>query len=62
LEREEDRALIDQLRRGRIIEPFKARPEGYGVVVGRRPFLAKKDVGAKFSARWLVPELCVAVC
>jgi len=49
-EREEDRALIDQLRRGKIIGPFKARPEGdgYGVVVGRRRFLAKKSAGAKF--------------
>jgi ParB/RepB/Spo0J family partition protein len=46
----EDRALIDQLRRGKIIGPFKVRPEsdGYGVVVGRRRFLAKKEAGAKF--------------
>ena len=46
----EDRALIDQLKRGKIIGPFKARPEknGYGVAVGRRRFLAKKEVGAKF--------------
>jgi len=46
----EDRALIDQLKRGKIIGPFKARPEkdGYGVVVGRRRFLAKKEIGAKF--------------
>jgi len=49
-ESEEDRALIDQLRWGKIIEPFKARPEGdgYGVVVGRRRFLAKKEIGTKF--------------
>ena len=49
-ESEEDRALIEQLRRGKIIGPFKARPEkdGYGVVVGRRRFLAKKSAGAKF--------------
>jgi len=49
-ESEEDRALTDQLKRGKIIGPFKARPEkdGYGVVVGRRRFLAKKEIGAKF--------------
>lgn len=49
-ESEEDRALIDQLRQGKIIGPFKVRPEsdGYGVVVGRRRFLAKKEAGAKF--------------
>ncbi|MFQ5999157.1 MAG: ParB/RepB/Spo0J family partition protein [Candidatus Bathyarchaeia archaeon] len=47
---EEDKQLIAQLRRGRIVEPFKARPEGngYGVVVGRRRFLAKKEAGAKY--------------
>lgn len=47
---EEDKQLIAQLRRGKIIGPFKARPEGdgYGVVVGRRRFLAKKEVGAKY--------------
>jgi len=45
---EEDKQLISNLRRGRIIGPFKARPEGngYGVVVGRRRFLAKKYLGA----------------
>lgn len=49
-ESEEDRALIDQLRRGKIIGPFKGRLErdGYGVVVGRRRYLAKKETGAKF--------------
>jgi len=49
-ESEEDRALINQLRRGKIIGPFKARPEGdgYGVVVGRRRYLAKKSAGAEF--------------
>lgn len=49
-ESKEDRALVDQLKRGKIIGPFKARPErdGYGVVVGRRRFLAKKEAGAKF--------------
>lgn len=46
---EEDRALISQLRQGKVVQPFKARPErkGYGVVVGRRRFLAKKRLGAK---------------
>lgn len=48
-EAEEDKQLIANLRRGKIIGPFKARPEGdgYGVVVGRRRFLAKKESGAK---------------
>lgn len=47
---EEDKQLIAQLRQGRIIGPFKARPEGdgYGVVVGRRRFLAKKKLGTKY--------------
>lgn len=46
---EEDQNLIAQLRRGKVVQPFKARPEGkgYGVVVGRRRFLAKKEAGAK---------------
>ena len=46
---EEDQQLIANLRRGRVVQPFKCRPEGkgYGVVVGRRRFLAKKEVGAK---------------
>lgn len=49
-ESEEDRALVDQLRRGKIIGPFKAKPEGdgYGVYVERRRFLAKKAVGVNF--------------
>ncbi len=49
-EAEEDQRLIAQLRQGRIIGPFKARPEGegYGVFVGRRRFLAKKEGGAKY--------------
>jgi ParB-like chromosome segregation protein Spo0J len=49
-EAEEDQWLAAQLRRGKIIEPFKARPEddGYGVFVGRRRFLAKKRAGARF--------------
>lgn len=46
---EEDKYLIENLHRGKIITPFKARPEnsGYGVIVGRRRFLAKKMNGAK---------------
>ncbi len=48
-ESEEDQQLIANLRKGKIIGPFKARPEeeSYGVVVGRRRFLAKKEAGAK---------------
>lgn len=48
-ESEEDQRLIANLRRGRVVQPFKARPEGdgYGVYVGRRRFLAKKATGAK---------------
>lgn len=49
---EEDQALIHQLRRGKIIAPFKVRPEGkgYGVFVGRRRFLAKQETGtAEFT-------------
>ena len=58
----EDKQLIAQLRRGRIIGPFKARPEGdgYGVVVGRRRFLAKKEIGAKYfvvGADCLIEEM-----
>jgi len=49
-ESEEDKALIANLRQGKIIGPFKARPEGdgFGVIVGRRRFLAKKVLGTKF--------------
>jgi ParB/RepB/Spo0J family partition protein len=46
----EDRALIQQLWAGKkIVSAFKARPEGdgYGVYVGRRRFLAKKETGIK---------------
>jgi len=64
-ETNEDRALIDNLRRGRIIGPFKARPEGngYGVVVGRRRFLAKEKLGAesfKVGVDVLVEEMSEA--
>lgn len=57
-EDEKDRNLIGQVRRGKIIQPFKTRPEGagYGVVVGRRRFLAKKAVGVK---QFVVGEDCV---
>ena len=49
-EAEEDKQLIANLRAGKIIGPFKAGPEGdgYGVVVGRRRFLAKKMAGAEY--------------
>lgn len=49
-ESEEDKSLITNLRQGRIIGPFKARPEGkgYGVFVGRRRFLAKKRTTKHF--------------
>ncbi len=49
-ETEEDQLLIANLSGGKIIGPFKARPEnsGYGVIVGRRRFLAKKKTGAKY--------------
>ncbi len=48
-ESDEDKALIDNLRKGTIVHPFKARPEGdgFGVYVGRRRFLAKKAIGTK---------------
>jgi ParB/RepB/Spo0J family partition protein len=57
-ESEADKALIEQLRRGKIIGPFRARPEGngYGVYVGRRRFLAKKEVGTKF---FVVGQDCI---
>lgn len=43
----EDLALIENLKAGQIIGPFKARPEGrgYGVFMGRRRFLAKMQLG-----------------
>lgn len=49
-ESESDKLLIANLRRGKIVEPFKARPEGegYGVYQGRRRFLAKKALGVRF--------------
>ncbi len=49
-ESQEDKSLIEQLRRGKIINPFLARPEGensFGVYVGRRRFLAKKYLGTR---------------
>jgi len=48
-ESEEDKQLIANLRRGRIIGPFKARPEGagWGVFVGRRRYLAKNWLRVK---------------
>lgn len=55
---ERDKNLIGQLRRGRIVQKFTARPEGdeYGVVIGRRRFLGKKWVGAK---EFVVGKDCV---
>lgn len=50
-ESEEDIQLIENLKAGKkIVQPFKARPEGegYGVYLGRRRFLAKKAVGVQF--------------
>lgn len=46
---EEDKNLVANLTGGKIIQAFKVRPEGdgYGVVVGRRRFLGKKEAGAK---------------
>lgn len=48
-ESEEDKLLIENLRRGKTVQPFKAKPEsgGYGVYVGRRRFLAKMAVDTK---------------
>lgn len=48
-ESEKDENLIANLMKGKIVQAFKARPEGdgYGVIVGRRRFLAKKRIGAK---------------
>jgi ParB/RepB/Spo0J family partition protein len=48
-ESEEDKALIEHFRRTSVVQPFKARPEGdgYGVIVGRRRFLALKEAGLK---------------
>jgi ParB family chromosome partitioning protein len=48
-ESEEDKLLIENLRRAKTVQPFKARPEGngYGIYVGRRRFLAKCAVGAE---------------
>jgi ParB family chromosome partitioning protein len=62
-ETKEDKRLIAQLRRGRIVGPFKARPEGdgYGVFVGRRRFLAKKEGGAKYfvvGVDCLIEDVC----
>ena len=46
----EDMALTQHLTWRDIVQPFIARPEGkgYGVVVGRRRFLAKKKVAKEF--------------
>lgn len=47
-ESEEDKKLVANLRVGKkIVQPFKARPEGdgYGVYEGRRRFLGAKEAG-----------------
>lgn len=53
----EDQQLIANLRHGKIVHAFKARPEegSYGVVVGRRRFLAKKMLNTQ---KFLVGEDC----
>ncbi len=50
-ESKEDQLLIKQLRFGKVVQPFKARPEedGYGVYTGRRRFLAKKRFRKEFE-------------
>jgi len=55
---EEDQLLVANLRHGRIVGPFKARAEGdsYGVYMGRRRFLARKQLGAK---HFVVGEDCL---
>jgi len=47
---EEDVALTQNLVQGSIVQPIIARPEkdGFGIIIGRRRFLAKKKAGAKF--------------
>jgi ParB/RepB/Spo0J family partition protein len=46
---EEDKLLIENLRRGKTVQPFKARPEGkgFGIYVGRRRYLARIANGTK---------------
>ena len=46
---DEDRNLMNQLRRGEIVQAFLARPEGdgFGVYVGGRKFQAKKLLGVE---------------
>jgi len=46
---DEDQALLKHLQWRDIVQPFIARPEGegYGVVIGRRRFLAKIESGVK---------------
>ena len=48
-ESEEDKAMIMHFRHTSVVQPFKARLEGdgYGVVIGRRRFLALKETGLK---------------
>lgn len=46
---QDDKNLIANLKEGKIVQPFKARPEaeGYGVFIGSRRFLGKKTAGVK---------------
>jgi len=59
---EEDQYLIANLKKGKIIEPFIVRSEklGYGIIVGRRRFLAKKINGTKefvFGKDFLIDDI-----
>lgn len=58
-ETQEDKQLIAQLRFGKVVQPFKARPEedGYGVYLGRRRFLAKQQ----FTKQFVVGTDCLIV-
>ena len=48
-ESDNDKNIISNIKSGGIVQPFKVRPEkkSFGVVIGRRRFLAKKDAGIK---------------
>jgi ParB/RepB/Spo0J family partition protein len=48
-EDQDDKNLIANLEEGKIVQPFKARPEaeGYGVFIGSRRFMGKKTAGVK---------------
>lgn len=48
-DKDSDVLLTKHLSHADIVQPFTARPEddGYGVIIGRRRFLAKKESGVK---------------